>query len=178
MTSNSTIDDLIALSQNRWMVPLLADLAAHKGARFVELLNRLGLSRDSLSRTLEAAKLSGYIMPNPGHGHPLRPEYILTEQGHRLSIIAAAIFSAQHGISLPPASLTRWSLPLVRVMHMGGHRFNVIARALPHATPRALSQCLRGLAEEKLVKRELVEGYPPTSRYRLTENGNTLARAA
>ena len=38
---------LIQLGSHRWLVPLLADLAAHRGARFVELIHRLGLPRDS-----------------------------------------------------------------------------------------------------------------------------------
>ena len=46
---------LVQLGSHRWLIPLLADLAAHKGARFVELIHRLGLSRDSCARTLEAA---------------------------------------------------------------------------------------------------------------------------
>ena len=86
MPSSLSLADLIALSRNRWAVALLADVAAHNGARFVELLHRLDLSRDSLSRTLDAAKAAGWIVPNPGRGHPLRPEYLLTQDGARMAL--------------------------------------------------------------------------------------------
>jgi DNA-binding HxlR family transcriptional regulator len=177
MTSTASLDDLIALGRNRWSVALLVDLAAHRGARFVELLHRLSLPRDSLVRTLEAAKVAGWIVPNPGHGHPLRPEYILTPEGARLANVATSLQSAITKIGLAPSMLTRWSLPLVRAIDRGDQRFNALTRTLAPATPRALSQSLRSLAESKLVLRELIDDYPPTSFYKLTETGVILARA-
>src|SRR3990167_5943514 len=99
---------LIQLGSHRWLVPLLADLAAHRGARFVELIHRLGLSRDSLTRTLDAAATIGWVQRNPGHGHPLRPEYRLTEAGAAPAARAAAIADAQRAVGGPAAAGTRW----------------------------------------------------------------------
>lgn len=178
MPSSLSIEDLAALGRNRWTVPLLADLAAHNGARFVELLNRLGLPRDSLVRTLEATRAAGWTMPNPGHGHPLRPEYVLTLEGARLAAAAASIGAAQTTLGLPPGALTRWSLPLIRSIDLGHSRFNALARTLASASPRALSQGLRNLADNDLVTRDLIDDYPPVSRYGLTPGGLLLARAA
>ena len=170
------MEELIQLSRNRWAAALLADLAAHDGARFVELLHRLGLARDSLVRTLEAVQASGWVIRNPGYGHPLRPEYVLTADGVRLAAAAERLLEAQDG--LPPGSLTRWGLPIVRLIDNGHRRFNDLARALPPASPRALSQGLRTLAANQLILRELVDDYPPASAYRLTDSGLLLARAA
>jgi DNA-binding HxlR family transcriptional regulator len=178
MSSSLSMNELIALGRNRWAVVLLADMAEHKGARFVELLHRLDLSRDSLARTLEAAKAEGWIIPNPGHGHPLRPEYLLSEEGARMADAASAILAAQQRLNLSAAQLTRWSLPLVRAIDLGDQRFNALIRTLAPATPRALSQSLRSLATSQLVTRQLVSDYPPTSLYSLTEGGLSLARAA
>jgi DNA-binding HxlR family transcriptional regulator len=178
MPSTTSLADLIAISRNRWAMPLLADLAAHRGGRFVQLLHRLSLSRDSLTRTLDAAKLSGWIIANPGHGHPLRPEYILTDEGARLAQAAGQILATQSRIGLSPIAMTRWSLPLVRAIDLGDQRFNALARTLSPATPRALSQSLRHLATARLIVRDLVDDYPPTSHYGLTETGLILARAA
>jgi DNA-binding HxlR family transcriptional regulator len=178
MTSTASLQDLIILGRNRWTVALLVYLAAYRGARFVELLHRLSLSRDSLIRTLEAAKAAGWIAPNPGHGHPLRPEYILTVEGARLAVVAGKLQTAQTKIGLTPNTLTRWSLPLVRAIDKGDQRFNALTRTLAPATPRALSQGLRSLAETNLIIRELVDDYPPTSLYSLTRTGLILARAA
>ncbi|GAO80455.1 hypothetical protein SC1_03780 [Sphingopyxis sp. C-1] len=158
-------------------MPLLADLAAHKGARFVELIHRLGLSRDSLTRTLEAAQATGWVQRNPGHGHPLRPEYILTEAGAAAATRAATIADAQQAIGLPPGAATRWGLPLVAGIGAGHDRFNALARLLVPATPRALSQGLTALGKHGLVTREIVDMRPPASRYDLTGSGRLLAEA-
>ena len=168
---------LVQLGSHRWLVPLLADLAAHKGARFVELIHRLGLPRDSLARTLDAAGEAGWVQRNPGHGHPLRPEYILTEAGQAAAVRAATIAEAQAAIGLPPGAATRWGLPLVAGIGAGRDRFNALSRLLVPATPRALSQGLSALGTHGLVRREVLDMRPPTSRYALTSSGRTLAEA-
>ncbi|KQZ69401.1 hypothetical protein ASE06_00825 [Sphingopyxis sp. Root214] len=168
---------LIQLGSHRWLVPLLADLAAHKGARFVELIHRLGLSRDSCARTLEAATAIGWVQRNPGHGHPLRPEYILTESGAAVAARAATISEAQSEIGLPPGAATRWGLPLIVGIGAGHDRFNALSRLLIPATPRALSQGLTALGKHGLVTREILDMRPPASRYDLTKRGTLLAAA-
>jgi DNA-binding HxlR family transcriptional regulator len=177
MSSRLTLDELVALGKYRWAVPLLADLAVHKGGRFVELLHCLVISRDSLTRTLEGAVAMGWVKHNPGHGHPLRPEYILTEAGERLAASAAQIEAAQNRLGLAPAQMSRWSLPIIRSIAHGSERFNDIARNLPATSPRALSLGLQGLSKQRLVMRALVDGYPPTSHYSLTGGGLLLATA-
>lgn len=168
---------LVQLGSHRWLIPLLADLAAHGGARFVELIHRLGLSRDSLARTLEAAQAVGWVQRNPGHGHPLRPEYILTETGKAAAARAATISEAQSAIGLPPGAATRWGLPLVAGIGAGHDRFNALSRLLAPATPRALSQGLAALDRHGLVTREVLDLRPPASRYDLTRSGALLAAA-
>ncbi|WP_428684384.1 winged helix-turn-helix transcriptional regulator [Sphingopyxis sp.] len=175
---SSNPDPLLAdLGSHRWLVPLLADLAAHKGARFVELLHRLALPRDSLSRTLDAAAATGWVRRNPGHGHPLRPEYILTDKGETAAARAATIAEAQKAVGLTPGAATRWSLPLVAGIGAGHDRFNALSRLLAPATPRALSQGLTALGKHGLVTREILDTRPPASRYDLTGNGRLLAAA-
>lgn len=177
MSSTEKLEDLIALGRNRWIAALLTDLAAHRGARFVELVHRLGLPRDSLARTLDAARAAGWVAPNAGHGHPLRPEYVLTNEGSRIAEHARALVAAQTQIGIGPDRFTRWSLPIVHTVHGGCLRFNAIARSLPLASPRALSQSLRVLAANDVLTRRLVDDYPPTSHYELTNKGLILARA-
>ena len=168
---------LVQLGAHRWLIPLLADLAAHKGARFVELIHRLGLARDSCARTLESAQAIGWVRRNPGHGHPLRPEYILPDEGAAAAARAATIAQAQSALGLPPGAATRWGLPLVAGIGAGHDRFNALARLLAPATPRALSQGLSALGKHGLVSRELLDMRPPASRYGLTGRGRTLAEA-
>jgi DNA-binding HxlR family transcriptional regulator len=177
MPSSTPNPLLVQLGSHRWLVPLLADLAAHNGARFVELVHRLALPRDSLTRTLEAAATIGWVQRNPGHGHPLRPEYILTDTGQAAAARAATIAEAQRAIGLPPGATTRWGLPLVVGIGAGNDRFNALSRLLAPATPRALSQGLTALGAHGLVMREVLDLRPPASRYDLTKSGQLLAAA-
>lgn len=168
----------MALGRNRWLTPLLAELAAQRGARFVELIHRLALPRDSLARTLESACACGWVMRNPGHGHPLRPEYLLTPEGARLAAGAQAIARAQVQLGLASGALTRWGLPLIRVIGPTEARFNALTKTLSPATPRAISQGLQTLAANDLVVRDVRDARPPVSTYRLTPSGLLLAAAA
>ncbi len=159
------------------MIPLLADLAARRGARFVELIHRLGISRDSLTRTLAAAANLGWVTRNPGHGHPLRPEYLLTAAGQAAALRAARIAHAQGNIGLSLGTGTRWGLPIVAGIESGADRFNALSRLLVPATPRALSQGLVALDRQGLVTRAILDHRPPVSRYALTDSGHALAAA-
>jgi DNA-binding HxlR family transcriptional regulator len=178
MPSSLSLEEIALLGQSRWAAALLADLAAHRGARFAEFLHRLGIPRDSLARTLEWACGRGWVTRNPGHGHPLRPEYLLTDEGARIARAAGAIEAARSRIGIAPGALTRWSLPLVCSIDRGHSRFNALLRTLHPATPRALSQGLRRLSDHELIQRDLIDAYPPASHYSLTESGMLLARAA
>lgn len=178
MKSILTLEDHVALNEQRWLMPLLADVAAHRGARFVELVHRLKVSRDSLARSLETAVANGWLARNTGYGHPLRPEYVLTDAGRRLASGAQSLMTAQAEVGLSVRSLTRWSMPVVYVIRGGEERFSQIARELPQATPRAISQGLQALTTHGMVDREVYDSRPPSSRYRLTAGGLLLANAA
>lgn len=160
------------------MLPLLAELRRSGGGRFAELRHRLGLPRDSLVRTIDAAIAAGWVQRNPGHGHPLRPEVILTDEGRRLASLAQALAEVLAQQDIAPSALSRWSLPLIQGLALGNDRFNELARHLPEATPRALSQALQRLVASDLVGRSVEPGYPPSTRYRLTTRGQLLAEAA
>jgi DNA-binding HxlR family transcriptional regulator len=175
MPSTSSLAALVALSQSRWSIPVLALLGKNDGARFAEMLSTLGIARQSLVRTLEGLIAEGWVMRNPGYGHPLRPEYLLTRAGHAIVGTAVAIETTRRRLGLEPADLTRWSLPIVRSVSDGASRFNELSRALPAASPRTLSQSLKSLVGHRLLARELIDTHPPASFYRLTRSGATLA---
>lgn len=165
------------LGRHRWTMVLIAALQQRGGGRFVELANMLGVSRESLSRTLEAAIVEGWVMRNPGHGHPLRPEYILTDAGKAASSLCVAVTSAQGELALSPASLSRWSLPVLHLAGKGEHRFAAFARALPNSNPRALTQSLKTLIGQHLLDRRIIASYPPVPEYHLLPKGQRMAEA-
>lgn len=168
---------VLALTRQRWMVPLLAALDGRDGARTAELLRVTGAPRDTLSRTLAAAQAAGWVTRNPGHGHPLRPEYLVTAEGATMASRAARIRDAMQATGIADASLSRWSLPILGALAGGHDRFCAIERKLPSVTPRALTSGLRDLAGRALIHRSLVEGWPPSTRYMLTSRGERLAAA-
>jgi DNA-binding HxlR family transcriptional regulator len=159
-------------------VPIVACLAETRGAKFVTLLNRLGLPRDSLTRTLHYGIAAGWIMRNPGYGHPLRPEYLLTTEGERISIACQAVLATQSALLLAPDALNRWSLPIIRLLADGVHRFNDLSRGMPAASPRALTLNLKMMLSHRLIDRQLTNRFPPGADYVLTGRGQQLAHAA
>jgi len=46
------MSNLVGLFHNRWSVPILAELRRQRGTRFVTLARTLGVSGESLRRTL------------------------------------------------------------------------------------------------------------------------------
>ncbi len=164
----------INLGQQRWLLSLMAACADRSGFRFVELLNRMKCPRESLVRALAAAQQAGWVARNPGYGHPLRPEYLLTTEGTAIADAARRIEVVLAADGIRPADLTRWSLPLLHLLGIGRERFNELVRDLAPATPRALSQSLKALVATGLVSREVEAGFPPASCYRLTSLGMRL----
>lgn len=166
------IEDLKLLFHLRWNVHALAALhQSGVGLRFVSLLNTLGINRDSLRSALLALRDMGLVIRNPGYGHPLRPEYVLTDRGHRVAAACQAYLEHSEGLGILGR---KWSCPILLVILKASVRFNVIAADL-NVTPRALTQALRGLEQMALVNRHIDEGYPPRTWYSLTGQGAQVA---
>ena len=72
------MSSLVALCHHRWSLPVLAEIGRTRGTRFATLTGRLGVTGESLRRTLAYLQEEGLVERNPGYGHPLRPEYLLT----------------------------------------------------------------------------------------------------
>ena len=89
-----SIQELIAIFHHRWSAPVLAELLRQKGSRFAALSGTLGVGRESLRRTLDSLLALGLVARNPGYGHPLRPEYVLTSRGEDAARRCAALLAA------------------------------------------------------------------------------------
>lgn len=170
-------DRLQQLSHGRWFVPLLAGIGTG-GARSVELRQSLGLSASMLRRSLEQMHNQGWIMPNPGHGHPLRPEWVVTESGAALVANCRAIMAERRALGLSPGGLGRWHLPLITQLIDQEKRFGELQHALSPVTPRALSLALKRGMEMGQVERRLEAEFPPMAIYGIADKARPLARAA
>ena len=166
-----SIPDLIALFHHRWSAPVLAELLRQKGSRFAALSGTLGVGRESLRRTLDSLLALGLVARNPGYGHPLRPEYILTEDGKRVAQRCAKLLAANEDDVL----LRKWSLPVLAALGQPA-RFSELRVSVPGVTPRALALALKDLQAAELVERRVEDAYPPRTLYTPTPQGRRLQR--
>ncbi|TCO26534.1 HxlR family transcriptional regulator [Kribbella steppae] len=171
----STLARLVHL---RWNVPVIAELHRGRGGRFVNLVHGLGVSRESLRRTIAFLEADGLIHRNPGHGHPLRPEYLLTDAGELLGEPAAALTDVLHELDAADVGLRKWSLPILIALGDQPRRFSELGNSLPGTTNRALALALKDLESAGLVTRTVTTDYPPATLYGVTPTAAPLARAA
>ena len=169
--------DLRTLTAGRWLLPLMAHVAAEHGSRFAVMLARLGLSRSALAASLAQLQAAGWLERNPGHGHPLRPEYVLTRAGAPVAAFCLKVMATRERLGLEPGQLPRWSLPLVARLGRDSARFSALRASLRPVTPRALSLTLKQMLAVDLVSRALADEFPPIAIYGLTGRGERLAEA-
>lgn len=165
---------LVALCHHRWSLPVLAEIGRTKGSRFATLGGRLGVTGESLRRTLAYLEREALVRRNPGYGHPLRPEYVLTARGRRLAPRLRALVDMLGGAE--DIALKKWSLPVLAELREP-RRFSELAAALP-ATARALALALKDLEAAGLIRRTVTDEYPPQVRYETTPSARAIAAAA
>ena len=170
-------EDLRWLVASRWFVPLLALASGEEGVRVAALLVRLGLSRSMLAGVLDRLLRKGWLMRNPGHGHPLRPEYVLTQAGRPVGAWCERVVEEKRRLGLDRGRLGRWSLPLVARLDRRWERFSWLEAQLSPISPRSLSLALKQLLDAGLADRRLEDAFPPKPLYGLTGRGQRLAWA-
>jgi DNA-binding HxlR family transcriptional regulator len=159
------VSTLVALCHHRWSLPVLEEIGRTRGSRFATLTGRLGVTGESLRRTLAYLQDQGIVVRNPGYGHPLRPEYVLTAEGRRVAPRAHELLAALAGRE--DVGLKKWSLPVLAEL-TEPRRFSELRAALP-ATARALAIALRDLEDAGLVLRTVTDDRPPQTRYEATD---------
>jgi len=165
---------LVRLFHRRWGVPVLAELRRRGGgARVAELAHFFGASRPSLRATLADLRAQGVGRPNPGHGHPLRPEWLLTKRGAETAAHAARLLNAATRHGFRNAVLRKWPMPVARCLLDGPARFGDLRRRL-EVTPRALSQALDRLCAGDLARRRILDESPPGTEYALRRHARRL----
>ena len=69
----------------------------------------------------------------------------------------------------------KWALVvLVKISESGPVRFNELYRNIPSVSEKVLSQVLRQLTADGIIRRELFPDVPPRTEYSVTEFGRTL----
>lgn len=169
------MSSLVELFHYRWAVPILTELHHQRGSRFVTLARMLGLSRETLRQTLASLIEGGLVVRNPGYGHPLRPEYVLTDRGWAVAEACGPLLAALRRRHLEDVGLKKWSMPVLAALTQEPRRFSELRLDLAGISPRALTLALKDLENAGLVERRVTDDYPPATVYRLTRRGRPLA---
>ncbi len=171
------LNRFISLFHRQWAVRVLVELRRSRGAKFVTLHSRLGVGRATLRATLDDLIAEGWVLRNPGHGHPMRPEYKLTAAGARLAPCLGRLLGTVRRLEIEPIAFRKWTLPVTWALGECPHRFGELRRQLPGITPRALTLSLKDLEGDRLVHREVLDDYPPVTSYSLDRRARPVYRA-
>lgn len=167
----------VNITSRAWALPILRSLHAGVAGRQAPLLSATGASRTAFAQSMEHLIAIGLVERNPGYGHPLRPEFRLTELGIVAGDIARKIYdvSPEGDQDLLRRS---WTLPVLTLLHRPNH-FNDVKRSLQTITDRALSQSLKTMEARNWVCRDVDgEARPPRSLYRAVNTGGLISQVA
>jgi DNA-binding HxlR family transcriptional regulator len=159
------------LFHRRWAMPVLALLYQRNGDKFVTLYRSLDASQGGMRETLDELTKRGWVMENPGYGHPMRPEYVLTDQGREIGEACFDLWFALGGYDWEDVAKSKWAMPVVYVLGSGPLRFSELSAQMAGVTDRALVSCLKALTRAGVAIRTVEATYPPSVTYRLTGNG-------
>lgn len=173
-TDKSELAPLIELVHHRWNIPVIAELYRRSGTKYITLVNSLDVSRASLSASLNDLIEQGFVRRNTGHGHPMRPEYLLTEDGLAIGEQCLSLARLVQRRKEARLAFRKWTLPLVAAIGHDIRRFNEVRDALTGATPRAVTMGLKSMLAERWAARILIDAYPPATGYELMPKGRQV----
>ena len=166
---------LVNITSRAWALPILSNMHNGIAGRQAALLTATGASRTAFAQSLGHLVKIGLLEPNPGHGHPLRPEFRLTPLGIKAAKIADKV---QNATGPEEQDLLRlsWTLPILTSLHSPSH-FNDIKRDLLTITDRALSQSLKSMEKRNWAFRSVSNNVrPPRSIYSAVNTGGIISK--
>ncbi|SDR23436.1 winged helix-turn-helix transcriptional regulator [Pseudovibrio sp. Tun.PSC04-5.I4] len=171
------ISKLVKLTSRAWSLNILALLHSGVPGRQAPLLAASGASRTSFNASLEHLTQLKFLEKNPGHGHPLRPEFRLTSAGIKAAEIASRIVNAVPDEREFALLRKSWTLPIL-ALTATPRRFSGIRSDLATITDRALSASLVQLEEREWIQRDIdTSKRLPFPLYCATNTGIEINRA-
>ncbi|MEL6103614.1 MAG: winged helix-turn-helix transcriptional regulator [Pseudomonadota bacterium] len=168
---------IVKITGRAWALKILALMDQGVPGRQATLLARSGAGRSAFVQSLQHLVSLGLMERNPGHGHPLRPEYRLTEIGKSVAAMATAIDKA---VTDPPELILlrrAWTVPVLAVSKQPVH-FSEIKNALLPITDRALSKTLQHLQAQHWIERRISpDDRPPRPLYQAASSGIQISEA-
>lgn len=172
------INLLVNITSRAWALPVLAQLADGTPGRQAALLAATGAGRTALAQTLDHLIAHDLLERNPGHGHPLRPEFQLTSKGAAAADVAQAILRTDAAPSALALLRKTWTVPVLAMSTRPRH-FSQLKRSLPRITDRALSHTLKALQSHHWLGRRVdADLHPPRPSYQAIGIGARIGVAA
>lgn len=171
------INLLVKITSRAWALPILALMISGTPGRKAPLLSATGAGRTAFSQSLAHLMELGLVERNPGHGHPLRPEFRLTQTGAEVAAAARDITRIAPRPEDQALLRRSWSLPVLTVSPTPVYFRDIKAR-LPRITDRALSQSLKHLHAKAWLDRQIDAAlHPPRPTYMATNTGAKISNA-
>ena len=144
------------LFKYKWLVPVIAQIHLQNGGRFVSIYKEQGMSRSMLTSTLKHLINYGLIIKNPGYGHPLRPEFILTPLGKQFAPFCVEFMELTKNQNLSFVLQNRWAAPIIFKTGTTQARFNHYKKSLKPITSKALSESLNFLVANNFINKKII----------------------
>ncbi|WOF74705.1 winged helix-turn-helix transcriptional regulator [Parvibaculaceae bacterium PLY_AMNH_Bact1] len=168
---------IVNITSKAWSLKILALLHAGVPGRQAPLLAATNASRSSFASSMDHLVQLGLLERNPGHGHPLRPEFRLTEKGRAAAAIASKILATAPDKDAFAIVRRSWAVPVLAVTETP-KRFSTIKSGIGPITDRALSQSLCVLEQQKWLRREIdVSQRSPFPTYQAVNAGRIINQA-
>lgn len=168
---------LVKLTSRAWSLNILALMHEGLPGRQAPLLAATTASRTSFTQSLDHLIQLGFLERNPGHGHPLRPEFRLTQIGVPMAETASRIVNTVPS-DIEFAVLRRsWTAPILALTDVP-RRFSALKSGLVTISDRALSTSLHRLEEQEWIQREIDATHrQPFPTYRAINRGFAINQA-
>ncbi len=171
------INLLVKLTSRAWSLNILALMHSGVPGRQAPLLAATSASRTAFAASLDHLVRLELIERNPGHGHPLRPEFRLTPAGIRAASMASAIARAVPDDTKFSLLRKTWTVPILALTGPP-HRFSAIKSELGTITDRALSSSLHQLEAQNWLRRDIeTAARLPFPTYRAIRTGFAIHQA-
>lgn len=166
--------EFVKLCSRRWSIKALALINGGCTARVSPLADAAGCGRTAMADSINNLIALNLLERNPGYGHPLRPEFRLTQRGTRAAHWSEELIKQAAQPEDQAVIQGKWSLPVMSCLS-DHSRFNQLKDELAPITDRSLSLSLNQLQTANWIERRVIaEQYPPLVHYQATKFGHAI----
>ena len=171
------INTIVKITSRAWSLKILALMHEGVPGKQTALLAASKASRTAFGASLKHLVDLRLLERNPGHGHPLRPEFRLTSLGAQAAKTASNIIAAVPQPAETKILRKSWTVPILAVTKHP-RRFGDLKSDLSSITDRALSQSLTLLEGHAWLRRDVdISSRPMRPTYQATQIGRDISHA-